>query len=71
MPILQGQDLADLRFLRDQLLRKTDHWCLTDANPTEEMLAYRQALRDITETADTLEGDVFPPLPSEGRLANG
>jgi hypothetical protein len=33
---------------RNSLLLSTDAFCLTDRNPTNAMLEYRQALRDIT-----------------------
>ncbi|MDB4396404.1 phage tail assembly chaperone [bacterium] len=36
---------------REQKLKETDHWCLSDRTPTEAQLAYRQAIRDMpTET---------------------
>jgi hypothetical protein len=40
-----------LRFHRDRLIAETDWWVLPDRTPSSEQLAYRQALRDLPETA--------------------
>jgi hypothetical protein len=40
-----------LRIHRDKLIIETDWWVLPDRTPTPEQLAYRQALRDLPETA--------------------
>jgi hypothetical protein len=55
--------LQKLRLKRDGLLSKTDWWVLPDRTPTQEQLAYRQALRDITKTYSSLETAVFPEVP--------
>lgn len=39
-----------LRAKRDKLLSETDWWAVSDRTITPEQAAYRQALRDITET---------------------
>ena len=37
---------------RNRRLAETDWWVLTDRSPTQAQLDYRQALRDLPETAD-------------------
>lgn len=37
-----------IRNVRNAFLFETDWWVVTDQTPTQEQLAYRQALRDIT-----------------------
>lgn len=55
--------LDDLRFERNVLLAKTDWWAVSDRTMTEAQLAYRQALRDITETYTSLDDVVWPEEP--------
>jgi hypothetical protein len=52
--------LAELRADRDRRLAETDWWVLPDRTPTEAQLAYRQALRDITNTYTSIEDVVWP-----------
>ena len=40
-----------LREERDKLIAETDWWVLPDRTPTDDQLAYRQALRDLPTTA--------------------
>jgi hypothetical protein len=40
---------ASFRKLRNEELARTDHMVLPDMNPPQELLDYRQALRDVTE----------------------
>ena len=40
---------SEVRAKRNQLLAETDYTCLADRQPTDAMIAYRQALRDITK----------------------
>ena len=40
-----------LRIERDRLIAETDWWALPDRTPTDEQLAYRQALRDLPENS--------------------
>lgn len=54
---------AQIRQRRDDLLAGTDWWCTTDRTPTPEQLAYRQALRDITEQTGFPDFVVFPTKP--------
>jgi len=56
--------LEQLRKKRNAMLAETDHWVLSDtADATSEQLAYRQALRDITNTYSSLDDVVFPEKP--------
>ena len=41
--------LTLLRSRRDQLIKDTDWWTVSDRTITEAELAYRQSLRDITD----------------------
>lgn len=52
-----------LREERDKRIAETDWWVLPDRTPTDEQLAYRQALRDITETYTSLDDVVWPTKP--------
>ena len=40
-----------LRIERDRLLAETDWWAVSDRTMTSEQSAYRQALRDLPDTA--------------------
>ena len=60
---------AVLRKERNEKLMETDWWILR-GNPTQEQLDYRQALRDITKTAnpkvdenEQLTGVTWPTKP--------
>ena len=58
-----------LREKRDRLLAETDWWVLPDVNVTPAQLTYRQALRDLPETAAALADPstvVFPARPTYG-----
>lgn len=55
--------LADLRKVRDMLLAETDWWAVADRTITPEQSAYRQALRDITDTYTSLDDVVWPVKP--------
>lgn len=55
--------LKDLRRERDMLLAQTDWWAVADRNMTLAQTAYRQALRDITNTYTSLEDVVWPVKP--------
>ena len=53
------------RLKRDQLLRDTDHYALSDRTMTDEMRSYRQALRDLPdhENWPNLADDDWPVEP--------
>ena len=62
------RDLSDsefasllLRTIRNEKLQNTDWWCLSDQNPSQQKLDYRQALRDLPATAS-------PSLDEHGQL---
>lgn len=56
-------NLRNLRFQRDRLLDQTDWWMMPDRTATDEQIAYRQALRDITDTYTSIEDVVWPTKP--------
>ena len=58
-----ARDLADLRTERNRLLADTDFYGNSDVTMSEAMTTYRQALRDITNTATSLEDVVWPTKP--------
>jgi len=53
----------DLREVRDQMLAKTDWWASSDLTMTSAQTTYRQALRDITDTYNSLDDVVWPEKP--------
>ncbi len=53
-----------LREERDRLIAATDWWASSDLTMTAEQTAYRQALRDITDTYQSLDTVVWPVKPS-------
>lgn len=57
------RDLLNLRHVRNGLLAETDWWANSDLTMTPEQTAYRQALRDITTVATSLDDVVWPTKP--------
>jgi hypothetical protein len=63
------QDLAGaepmkaLRAERDRLIAATDWWASSDLTMTDAQTAYRQALRDITDSATSLDDVTWPTAP--------
>jgi len=55
--------LVLLRKKRNKLLAETDWWASSDLTMTAEQTAYRQALRDITNTYSSLDDVVWPEKP--------
>ena len=55
--------MEQLRSKRDELIKNTDWWVLPDRSPTDAQLAYRQALRDITDEYTSLADVVWPTKP--------
>ena len=58
--------IANLRQERDNLLKATDFYALSDVTLSDEMKDYRQDLRDITEglsTKEAVEAKEFPTKP--------
>jgi len=63
--LLAEYPLNELREERNKRLAETDWWELpTHAPMSAERTAYRQALRDITNTYTSLETVVWPTLPN-------
>ena len=58
-------NMMALRIERSAKLAETDWWVLPDRTATDEQLAYRQALRDITDSATSLDDVTWPTKPSE------
>ena len=61
--IVAAKPLVALRAERDKLIAATDWWVLPDRTPTPEQRAYRQALRDITQSYSSLDDVVWPQKP--------
>ena len=60
--------MEDLRAKRNNLLKETDHYALSDQTLSDDMRTYRQSLRDLTEgltTVADVEAVVFPTKPTE------
>ena len=58
--------IANLRQERDNLLKATDFYALSDVTMSDEMKDYRQQLRDITEgltTEEQVKAVEFPAKP--------
>ena len=52
-----------LREERDRLIAETDWWASSDLTMSQEQWDYRQALRDITNTYQSLDTVVWPVKP--------
>ena len=61
--IVAELELKQLRAKRDILLAETDWWMMPDRTVTDEQIAYRQALRDVTDTYTSLSDVVWPEKP--------
>ncbi len=59
--------LAELRSKRNRLLAETDYLALSDNTLSDDMKKYRQDLRDITKTYQSLSDKnfKFPTKPTE------
>ena len=58
--------MEDLRAKRNNLLKETDHYALSDQTLSDDMRTYRQSLRDITNgltTVAEVDAVVFPTKP--------
>lgn len=60
---LMTRNMDALREERNSKLSETDWWVLPDRTATDEQTAYRQALRDITDTYSSLDTVVWPTKP--------
>jgi hypothetical protein len=54
---------ADERAKRDDLLKETDHYGLSDVTMSDEMTAYRQALRDVPQQEGFPSTITWPTKP--------
>jgi len=61
--LISAQPMKELRAERDRKLAETDWWAVADRTMTEEQTAYRQALRDITNSYTSLDDVVWPTKP--------
>jgi len=55
--------LDALRTERTKRLTETDHYGLSDQTMTDAITTYRQALRDITDNATSLDDVTWPTKP--------
>ena len=55
--------LEALRQVRDLMLAETDWWASSDLTMSAAQTAYRQSLRDITNTYSSLDTVVWPTKP--------
>jgi hypothetical protein len=60
----QLEPIEELRHQRNAFLIATDWWASSDLTMTAEQTAYRQALRDITNTYTSLDDVVWPEEPN-------
>ncbi len=51
-----------VRYERDKKLAETDWWALSDRTMTPEQTAYRQSLRDFTDTVVRPDEQLMPCL---------
>ena len=58
-----SRDLGDLRTERNRLLAETDFYGNSDVTMSDAMTTYRQALRDITSSATSLDDVTWPTKP--------
>ena len=62
--LLAASKLGQLREERNRKLIETDHWIFSDtADITSAQTTYRQALRDITNSATSLDDVTWPSKP--------
>ena len=57
------RDLEALREERNRLLAEIDWWASSDLTMTDAQTTYRQALRDITDNATSLDDVTWPTKP--------
>lgn len=61
--LVAAAPLKALREERNRRIAETDWWASSDLTMTAQQSAYRQALRDITETYTSLTDVVWPVKP--------
>lgn len=61
--LVAAEPMRLLRAERDRLIAETDWWASSDLTMTSAQTTYRQALRDITEDATSLDDVTWPTKP--------
>ena len=61
--LVAAEPMRLLREERNRRIAETDWWASSDLTMTAEQTAYRQALRDITNTATSLDDVTWPTKP--------
>jgi hypothetical protein len=61
--LIAAEPMKLLRAERDRLIAATDWWAGSDRTMTAAQTAYRQALRDITASATSLDDVTWPTKP--------
>lgn len=61
--LILSEPLKLLRAERDKRIAETDWWASSDLTMSAERTTYRQALRDITNTYQSLDTVVWPVKP--------
>ena len=61
--LIAAEPHSQVRAQRDRLIAATDWWASSALTRTAEQTAYRQALRDITDTYTSLDDVVWPTKP--------
>ena len=56
-------NMMELRQERNRLIAETDWWASSDLTMTAAQTTYRQALRDITDNATSLDDVTWPTKP--------
>ena len=62
-----NRKLLELRIKRNNLLKETDFYALSDVTMSSDMATYRQNLRDLTnglDTAEKVDNVTWPTKPS-------
>jgi hypothetical protein len=61
--IFPSEMMESIRMKRNRLLAETDYLALVDVTLTDEMRAYRQALRDLPANTEDPANPVWPTKP--------
>lgn len=61
--LVAAEPMRLLREERNRLIAETDWWASSDLTMTEAQIAYRTALRDITNSATSLDDVTWPTKP--------
>jgi len=61
--LVNAEPMRLLREERDRLITETDWWASSDLTMTSAQTTYRQALRDITKSATSLDDVTWPTKP--------